>query len=50
MMTGVYFPAGQDFSLYRNVQTGPAVQPVPCPVCTGFLSFEVKWLGHEADH
>jgi hypothetical protein len=46
--TGVWFLAGQDFSIHHNVQIGCGallIQWVP-----GFFSSEVKRLVHEADH
>jgi hypothetical protein len=36
-MTGVWYPAGQDFSLHHNIQTGSGAHPASYPMDTGFI-------------
>jgi hypothetical protein len=48
--TGVRFPAGHDFYLCHNVQTGSGAHPASYPIGTGVRSSGVKRPGHEADH
>jgi hypothetical protein len=46
----VRLPAGQDISLYHNVQTGSWAHPGSYPVGTGVFHLRVKQPGCEANH
>jgi hypothetical protein len=48
-MTRVRFPAGQDFSLLHNVQTGSGAHSASYPAGSGVQSSGVKQTGRESN-
>jgi hypothetical protein len=45
----LFLARARDFSILKNVQTGPGAQLASCSVGTGVLSWSIKWLVLKVD-